>query len=146
MASKIFVNLPVKDLQRSMDFFTALGYTFNPQFTDEKAACLVIDDGYIYAMLLTEPFFQTFTKKPLADAHKSTEVLIALEVESRERVDEMVRSAVEAGGSIYRDPDDHGWMYSHSFADPDGHQWEVIYMDASAVPNGAAQAATPVER
>ena len=145
MASKIFVNLPVKDLQRSMDFFTALGYTFNPQFTDEKAACLVIDDGYIYAMLLTEPFFQTFTKKPLADAHKSTEVLIALEVESRERVDEMVRSAVEAGGSTYRDPDDHGWMYSHSFADPDGHQWEVIYMDASGVPNGAAQAATPVE-
>ncbi len=102
MPSKIFVNLPVKDLKKTMDFFTHLGFSFNLQFTDEKAACLVINDGSIYAMLLTEPMFQTFTKKPIADATKTTEVLIAIDAESREKVDELVAKAVEAGGSKRR--------------------------------------------
>ena len=136
MATKIFVNLPVKDLQRSMDFFTHLGFGFNLQFTDEKAACLVIHEGSIYAMLITEEFFKTFTKKPITDATKNTEVLIALDAESRGEVDTMIRKAVEAGGSLYMEAQDHGWMYGHSFADPDGHQWEVLYMDESAIPQG----------
>ncbi len=133
MATKIFVNLPVKDLKRSMEFFTHLGYSFNPQFTDDKAACLVIKEDSIYAMLITEPFFKTFTKKAISDATKTTEVLLALDAESREEVDEMVRNALEAGGSTYMDPQDHGWMYGHSFADPDGHQWEILYMDINAL-------------
>ena len=133
MATKIFVNLPVKDLQKSIAFFTHLGYTFNPQFTDDKATCMIISEN-IFAMLLVEERFRDFTKKDIADAHKTTEVLIALDAESRENVDDLVRKAVEAGGSIYAEPQDHGWMYQHSFADPDGHQWEVLYMDESAVP------------
>lgn len=137
MPSKIFVNLPVKDLNKSKEFYTALGFSINPQFTDEKAACIVISES-IYAMLLTEPFFKTFTPKQIADAQQTTEVLLALDAESREKVDEMVRKAVAAGGSIYRDSEDHGWMYGHSFADPDGHQWEVLYMDESAVPQQPA--------
>lgn len=136
MPTKIFVNLPVKDLKRTTEFFTHIGFSFNPQFTDEKAACLVINEGSIYAMLITEEFFKTFTKKPISDATKNTEVLIALDAESRQEVDDMVRKAVEAGGSVYMESQDHGWMYGHSFADPDGHQWEVLYMDESAVPQG----------
>lgn len=132
MATKIFVNLPVKDLKRSMDFFSSLGFTFNMQFTDEQAACMIIGEN-IFAMLLVEARFRDFTKKPVADATKSTEVLLALDAESREAVDEMVRRAVAAGGSVYADPMDHGWMYGHSFADPDGHQWEVMYMDEEAL-------------
>ena len=134
MATKIFVNLPVKDLQKSTAFFTQLGFTFNPDFTDEKAACMIIADGTIYAMLLREEFFQTFTKKDIADATKTTEVLIAIDAASKEEVQELVNKAVAAGGSIYMDAQDHGWMYQHSFADLDGHQWEVLYMDESAVP------------
>lgn len=141
MANQIFVNLPVKNLQRSIDFFTKLGFTFNPQFTDDKATCMIIGKN-IYAMLITEERFKEFTRKPISDASKSTEVLIAIDAESREQVDEMVNKAVDAGGSLYNDPKDHGWMYYHSFADPDGHQWEVIYMDESAVPQNEATAAT----
>lgn len=132
MATKIFVNLPVKDLDRSMKFFRHLGYDFNPQFTDDKAACLVIGEN-IFAMLLVEERFKDFTKKEISDATKTTEVLIALDAESREQVDDMVKKAVEAGGSTYAEPMDYGWMYYHSFADPDGHQWEVAYMDESAL-------------
>lgn len=134
MATKVFINLPVKDLERSKKFFTHLGYTFNQQFTDDKAACLILGEN-IYSMLITEPFFQTFTKKKVSDASTSTEVLIALDADSREEVDDMVKKAVEAGGSVYREPDDHGWMYGHSFADPDGHQWEVLYMDEKKLEN-----------
>ncbi len=133
MATKIFVNLPVNDLKKSIDFFTKLGFSFNPQFTDDKATCMVISEN-IFAMLLTRPFFQTFTKKEIVDAKKSTEVLIALDAESKEKVEEMVNVAVEAGGSIYMPPQDHGWMYQHSFSDLDGHQWEILYMDESAAP------------
>jgi predicted lactoylglutathione lyase len=133
MATQIFVNLPVKDLSRSVAFFTKLGFTFNPQFTDDKATCMIISHN-IFAMLLVEPFFKTFTKKEISNAHKSTEVLIALDAASREEVKDIVAKAVEAGGSSYMDPQDHGWMYQHSFADLDGHQWEILYMDESAIP------------
>jgi len=134
MAKHIFVNLPVKDLKKSMDFFTKLGFTFNPQFTDDNAACMIIGEN-IYSMLLMEKFFKGFTIKEISDAKKTTEVLIAIDAESREEVDELIKKAVDAGGTIYRDPDDHGWMYSHSFADLDGHQWEVLYIDSSKMPN-----------
>lgn len=143
MAKQIFVNFPVKDLNRSKEFFTALGFSINPQFTDDKAACVVIGEN-IYAMLLTEPFFKTFTRKEIADASKTTEVLIALDADSREAVDDMVRRAVDAGGSLYADPQDHGWMYQHSFADPDGHQWEVAYMDEAALQMQQGQQTQPV--
>lgn len=133
MATKIFVNLPVKDLNRSIDFFTKLGYTFNPQFSDENATCMIIGEN-IFAMLLVEARFKDFTKKAISDATKNTEVLIALDAESREKVDEMVKKAVDAGGSIYIDPQDHGWMYAHSYADLDGHQWEIVWMDENAAP------------
>jgi uncharacterized protein len=133
MATKIFVNLPVKDLKKSINFFTQLGFSFNQQFTDEQATCMVIGEN-IFAMLLVEERFQDFTKKPISDAKKSTEVLLALDAESREAVDTMIKNAVKAGGSIYSDPQDHGWMYGHSFADLDGHQWEILYMDESKIP------------
>jgi uncharacterized protein len=133
MATKIFVNLPVKDLKKSISFFSQLGFNFNPQFTDEQGTCMIIGEN-IFAMLLVEERFKDFTKKPVSDARKSTEVLLALDAESREAVDTMVKNAVKAGGSVYSDPQDHGWMYGHSFADPDGHQWEILFMDESAIP------------
>ncbi|MHA6797028.1 VOC family protein [Pseudonocardia bannensis] len=132
MATKIFVNLPVKDLSRSIDFFTALGFSFDQQFTDENAGCLVISDD-IYAMLLTEPFFKSFTKKDVADATKSTEAILGLGVESRERVNELADKALAAGGQPANDTNDQGFMYGRSFQDPDGHIWEVFYMDMAAV-------------
>lgn len=130
--ANIFVNLPVKDLTRSMDFFAKLGYAFNPQFTDENAACMIVSEN-IYVMLLSEPIFKTFTPKPISDATKSTEVLVALSCASREEVGETVRKAVAAGGTTYNEPQDHGFMLQHGFQDPDGHIWEYIYMDPSAV-------------
>jgi len=133
MATKIFVNLPVKNLKKTIDFFTKLGFTFNPQFTDGTATCMIIGEN-IFAMLMIESRFQDFTKKPVSDATKSTEVLLAFDVESRVKVDEMIKSAVAAAGTLYADPQDHGWMYYHSFADLDGHQWEVSYMDESGIP------------
>ena len=133
MASKIFINLAVKDLKKSIDFFTTLGFSFNPQFTDEHATCMIIAEN-IFAMLVTEQRFKDFTKKEICNAHKNTEVLIAIDVDNREKVDEMVKIAVGAGGSIYMEPQDHGWMYGHSFADLDGHQWEIMYMDENAIP------------
>lgn len=136
MATKIFVNLPVKDLKKSITFFTHLGFSFNPQFTDETATCMIIGEN-IFAMLMVDTRFQEFTKKAVADAHKTTEVILALDAESREAVDDLVIKAVEAGGSIYADRHDHGWMYYHSFADLDGHQWEIMYMDENAVPPSA---------
>lgn len=134
MPAQIFVNLPVKNLQRSVEFFTALGYTFNPQFTDENATCMIIDDGHIYAMLLVEPFFQTFTPKPISDAKTSTEVLIALSFDSRDAVDDLVRKAVAAGATTPTPAKDLGFMYTHGYEDLDGHMWELFYMDMSAMP------------
>ena len=132
MATMIFVNLPVRELPQSMDFFGKLGFTFNPQFTDATAACMVVSES-IYAMLLTEEKFQGFTPKPISDARQSTEVLIALSLDSRQAVEAMVAQAVAAGGRTYAEPNDHGFMYQHGFEDLDGHIWELFYMDPSAV-------------
>ena len=134
MTTKIFVNLPVKDLKRSMEFFTKLGYKFNPQFTDETAACMIVSDD-IYIMLLTYPKFKEFTPKAICDATKSTEVLVCLSCESRDSVNDMVRNAVAAGGTTYAQSKDYGFMYQHGFQDLDNHMWELIYME----PNGIAK-------
>lgn len=131
MATKIFVNLPVKDLEKSKAFFSALGYSINEQFTNEQAASIVISDD-IYVMLLTETFFKTFTKKAIADAGATTEVINCLSAESREAVDELVQKAMAAGGAVPNEPQDHGFMYAHGFEDIDGHLWEVVFMDPSA--------------
>jgi len=139
MNQQIYVNLPVRDLERSKAFFGALGYTFNPQFTNESGACMVVSDD-IYVMLLTEPFFQTFTGKALADARKSTEVLVCLSCGSRAEVDRQVARARAAGGAVPRAPQDHGFMYGHGFEDLDGHIWELAYMDMAACPATPAQA------
>ncbi|MGX4585532.1 VOC family protein [Paenibacillus chitinolyticus] len=134
-ADKIFVNLPVKNLDKSVQFFAALGFEFNAQFTDEKATCMVVSDS-IYVMLLVEDFFKTFTNKEIADTEKSAEVIIALSAESKEQVDEIVNNALRAGGSPLNDKVDHGFMYTWSFRDIDGHHWEFIYMDESAAAQG----------
>ena len=131
MATKIFVNLPVKDLDKSKEFFSKLGYSFNKQFTDKNAACLVISED-IYSMLVSRDFFKRFTKKEIADASKVTESIIALSAESREMVDEMIEKAKAAGGREYREAEEYDdWMYGRSFEDLDKHQWEIIWMDES---------------
>lgn len=127
MSKKIFVNLPVANLPRSVAFFTALGYRFNPQFTDENATCMIVSDD-IYVMLLVNPYFAGFTPKPVADARSATEVLICLSTDSREEVDDIVRKAVAAGAATPMPAQDHGFMYQHGFEDLDGHQWEYAYM------------------
>jgi predicted lactoylglutathione lyase len=132
MPQMIFLNLPVKDLPRSMAFFQALGFSFNPQFTDDTAACMVISDT-IFAMLLTHAKFESFSPKPIADTNESIEVLTCLSRESRTDVDAIVKAAVAAGGSTYNAPQDHGFMYGHGFRDLDGHVWEVMWMDPAAV-------------
>jgi len=132
MATKIFVNLPVRDLARSKAFFERLGFRFNAQFTDDTAACMVVSED-IYVMLLTEAKFREFTPKAICDAKKATEVLVALSLDSREQVGDMVRKAVAAGGTTYAEPKDHGFMLQHGFQDPDGHIWELVYMDPAAV-------------
>lgn len=128
---KIFVNLAVRDLKRSMDFFSKLGFEFNPKFTDEKAACVIVSDDAA-VMLLQEPFFKTFTRRELCDTSRQTEALVALSCDSRAEVDEMVKTAVAAGGSHAMDRMDHGFMYGWSFYDLDGHHWEVMWMDPKA--------------
>lgn len=140
MSTQIFINLPVKNLEASKEFYTALGYTINEQFTNEQAACVVISEE-IYVMILTHEFFKGFTGKPIADATRSTEVLNCLSTESRDAVDELVRKAVAAGGTAPRKPQDHGWMYGHSFEDLDGHIWEVAYMDMEALTAEATESA-----
>ena len=135
MAMKIFVNLPVNDLNTSIEFFTKLGFTFNPQFTDETATCMIVSKD-IFVMLLTHAKFKTFTPKAICDATKSTEVLVCLTAESRDHVNDMVRKAVAAGGATYNEPQDHGFMYGHGFQDLDSHIWELVYMESSAVNQG----------
>ncbi len=132
MATKIFVNLPVKDLGKTIEFFTKLGFTFNPQFTDENATCMIVGED-IFVMLLVEKFFKTFTKREICDTAKDTEVIVALSAESREKVDQMISKVIEAGGEESRAPQDYGWMYGRSFQDIDGHLWEIFYMDESAL-------------
>lgn len=129
---KIFVNLAVEDLDTSVEFFTKLGFSFDPRFTDENASCMIVSDE-AYVMLLAESRFKDFTKKDLADPTTQTEAILAVSAESREQVDELADAALEAGGSPANDPMDHGFMYGRSFNDPDGHLWEVIWMDPSAI-------------
>jgi predicted lactoylglutathione lyase len=133
MATQIFVNLPVKDLNRSVEFFTRLGYTFNPQFTNENATCMIISDT-IYIMLLTETFFQTFTTKQIIDAHTQVECIICLSADSKDAVNDMVDKAETAGATIPNPATDYGFMYQHSFADLDGHHWEYVWMDPNGPP------------
>jgi predicted lactoylglutathione lyase len=127
MIQQIFVNLPVRDLKRSVAFFSALGFTFNPQFTDENATCMIVGEN-IFVMLLMEPFFASFINKPVSDARKSTEMPIALPLDDRAAVDAFVIRAVTAGAATPMPPKDYGFMYQHGFEDLDGHQWEVFHM------------------
>jgi len=129
MARSIYVNLPVADLDRAIQFFTAVGFIFNPEFTSEDATCMIVDER-IYVMLLTRERFASFTPKPVCDAGKVTEVLVCLQLDRREDVDTMVQRAVGAGGRTYSEPQDHGFMYGHGFEDPDGHIWELVHMSA----------------
>lgn len=124
----IFLNLPIKDLKRTRDFWSKLGFSFNEQFSDDKALCLVLNDGLIYSMLVIHELFSTFTNRPIADG-TSTQVLTAVEVDSREQVDKIVNLALENGATRYKECVDHGWMYYDSFADLDGHQWEIMFTD-----------------
>ena len=133
MATSIFVNLATKDLEKAKKFYTSIGFTINPQFSDEKAACVVISET-IYVMILKEEFFSGFIPdKKIADSGTSTEAIIALSAESKEKVNEMADKAMSAGGSVLRDPEDRGFMYTRSFQDTDGHNWEIFWMDPSAV-------------
>ncbi|HTN09281.1 VOC family protein [Agriterribacter sp.] len=132
MSTKIFVNLPVKDLSRSKDFFTQLGFSFNTHFTNDRGACMIVSED-IFVMLLVERFFKTFTNKQVADASKTTETILALSAGSREEVDELVSKALKAGATVPHKKQDQGWMYGHGFQDLDGHLWETIYMDPNAI-------------
>ena len=132
MAKAIFVNLPVRDLGKSVDFFTKMGFTFNPQFTDENATCMVIGEN-IFAMLLVHKFFKTFTEKEICNTSSDTEVIVALAFESREKVDQLMAKVLAAGGEEPRQAQDHGWMYNRNFQDIDGHLWELFWMDEKAV-------------
>jgi uncharacterized protein len=134
MSRQIFVNLPIKNMEKSQAFFKRLGFSFNPQFTNEQGACLVISENHNYVMLLVEPFFKTFIKKSIADTSKTTEVLICISCDSRAEVDEMVKKAIAGGGTSPNTPQDHGFMYTHGFEDLDGHIWEVMWMDPNAAP------------
>ncbi|MBX4198967.1 VOC family protein [Candidatus Parcubacteria bacterium] len=129
----IFVNLPVKDIGKTRDFWTKLGFNFNPQFSDERNLCLVIHDN-IFAMLLSEDFFKGFTKVEIADPRKANEAIVALSAESREDADGLFNKAVAAGGVETRPAEDMGWMYGRAFQDLDGHQWEVVWMDMAKAP------------
>ena len=131
MSRMIFVNLPVQDLNRSVAFFRGLGFTFDERFTDGNATCMVVSDQAC-VMLLVRPFFATFTTKDVADAAASTEAILALSARSREEVDTLVDRALELGGTVATQPSDEGFMYGRSFYDPDGHAWEVMWMDPAA--------------
>ena len=128
MKNQIYVNLPVRDLKRSNDFFKSLGFQLEPKFSNDQASCVILGEN-MFAMLLVEVFFKTFTSKPVCDATKSTEVLVCLSCESRAKVDDLVKKAVTAGARVLKEPQDHGFMYGHGFEDLDGHVWELIYME-----------------
>lgn len=134
MSRQMFVNLPIKNMERAQAFFKSLGFGFNPQFTNEQGACMVVSKDNNYVMLLVESFFKGFTNKPITDATQGTEVLICLSCASRDEVDELVKKALAAGGTSPMPAQDHGFMYGHGFTDLDGHMWELMYMDPAAVP------------
>jgi predicted lactoylglutathione lyase len=129
----IFVNLPTKDLNKTREFWTSLGFSFNEQFSNDLALCLVLNEGLMYSMLISHEIFNNFTDRIIADG-TTTQVLTALEVESREQVDKIVHLALENGATRYRESADHGWMYYDSFADLDGHQWEILFSDPVQIP------------
>jgi uncharacterized protein len=131
--NQIYVNLPVKDVQKTREFWTKLGFSINEQFSDEKAICVIMKTDHIYAMFLKEEFFQTFTNRSIAKGD-TTQTLLAIGVNSREEVESMVKTATENGGSTYSEPQDHGWMYQRAFSDLNGHQWEVMFADMSKLP------------
>ncbi len=137
MAKQMFLNLPVKDLDKTVGFFTALGFEFNPDFTDENATCMIVNDN-AFVMLLVENYFKTFTSKQVADTGGTAEAILAFSVDSREGVDEVVRTALTSGGTASEEAQDYGFMYTHSFQDPDGHLWEVFWMDPAGPPKDAA--------
>lgn len=128
METKIFINMPVKNLDKSVEFFTHLGFTFNPQFTDKNATCMIISKN-IFAMLLVEEYFRTFTKKEICDASKCIESIVAVSMSNRREVDDLLDKVKQAGGIEPKDVQDHGWMYLRTFEDIDGHMWEIFYMD-----------------
>lgn len=134
MKTKIFLNLAVKDLNRAVSFFNELGFSIDPKFTNDKGACVVISEN-IYVMILVKEFYQTFTEKQICDSTTTSEVLISLSMESREKVDEIINKAVQAGGTDYQEAKDYGWMYQRTFLDLEGHHWEVFYMDESKIPS-----------
>nr|WP_294780046.1 VOC family protein [uncultured Flavobacterium sp.] len=134
METKIFLNLAVKDLNKAIFFFNELGFPTNPKFTNEKGACIVIDEN-IFLMILVEEFYKTFTPKQICDTKTTSEVIISISLDSREQVDEMIEKAVKAGGTDYIPAKDYGWMFQRTFLDPDGHHWEVFYMDESQIPS-----------
>lgn len=133
MTKNIFVNLPIKDMEQSQNFFSNLGYTFNPQFTNDQGACLVLGEN-IFVMLLVESYFQTFIDKKICNTKTTTEVLLAISAESKDEVDTMMERVSESGGKVNDKIQDYGWMYSRSFEDLDGHIWEVVYVNMSEVP------------
>lgn len=132
MPTQLFVNLPVKDLNKTVAFFTQLGFKFNAQFTNENATCMIVNES-AYFMLLVEPFFKSFIKKEIADAFTTTEVINCLSADSKEAVNDLIEKAVAAGATIYSEPQDQGFMYQHSFQDINGHLWEVVWMDPAAM-------------
>ena len=137
MPQMIFVNLPVTDLDKSKAFYEAVGAANNPAFTDETAACMVVEEGSIHVMLLTHEKWASFTSKTIPDAHSTAQVLLCVSADSREAVDGQVDKAVAAGGKADPTPtQDYGFMYGRSFEDPDGHIWEVMWMDPTAIPAG----------
>ena len=143
MPQMIFVNLPVTDLAKSKAFYEAVGAANNPAFTDDTAACMVVEEGSIHVMLLTHEKWATFTSKTIPDAHSTAQVLICVSADSREAVDGQVDKAVKAGGKADPTPtQDFGFMYGRSFEDPDGHIWEVMWMDPTAIPAGEPAEAT----
>ena len=143
MPQMIFVNLPVTDLARSQAFYEAVGAVNNPAFTDDTAACMVVAEGSIHVMLLTHEKWATFTSKTIPDAHKAAQVLLCVSADSRDAVDGQVDKAVKAGGKADPTPtQDFGFMYGRSFEDPDGHIWEVMWMDPTAIPAGEPAEAT----
>lgn len=129
----IYVNLPVRDISKTRSFWTNIGFAFNEQFSNEKGLCLILNEGSMYAMLLSYEFFSTFTDRPVADG-KTTEVILAIEVVSRAEVDRILAAAIDNGATRYKESTDHGWMYYDSFTDPDGHHWEVMHLDPSKMP------------
>ena len=137
MARQLFVNLPVRNLDKTVEFFTALGFSFNPEFTDENATCMIVNDG-AYVMLLVESYFKTFTSKSIAATADTAEAIMSFSLESREAVDEVIRTALTSGGTASEEAQDYGFMYTHSFQDPDGHLWEVFWMDPAGPPKDAA--------